>query len=124
MAASAHPAAPSEARAVGRSVLRLEDPPLLTGKGSFVGDLSFAHQLHMLVVRSAYAHGRIVAIDGAAALAAPGVIAVWTSRDIADLRPIGLRGGLGTPTDVIRLTPYLQPALARERVRYVGEPVA
>jgi len=109
---------------VGRSVLRLEDPPLLTGKGSFVADLSFPRQLHMRVVRSAYAHGRIVAIDPVAALAAPGVVAVWTARDIADLPPIGLRGGLGTPTDVARLTPYLQPVLARERVRYIGEPVA
>jgi carbon-monoxide dehydrogenase large subunit len=125
MAASAHPAAPSEARVVGRSVLRLEDPPLLTGKGSFVADLSFPRQLHMRVVRSAYAHGRIVAIDSAAALAAPGVVAVWTSRDIADLPPIGLRGGLGTAAaDAARLTPYLQPVLACERVRYVGEPVA
>ena len=67
----------------------------------------------------------IVAIDSAAALAAPGVVAVWTSRDIADLPSIGLRGGLGTAAaDAARLTPYLQPVLAREQVRYVGEPVA
>jgi carbon-monoxide dehydrogenase large subunit len=100
MAANAHPAALSEARAVGRSVLRLEDPPLLTGEGRFVADLSFPHQLHMRVVRSAYAHGRIVAIDTAAAAATPGVIAVWTSRDIADLPPIGLRevSAHGRPT--------------------------
>jgi CO/xanthine dehydrogenase Mo-binding subunit len=124
MAASGHPSAPSETRVVGRSVLRLEDPPLLTGRASFVGDLSFPGQLHMRVVRSAYAHGKIVVIDSTAALAAPGVVAVWTARDIADLPPIGLRGGLGTPTEVARLAPYLQPALARERVRYVGEPVA
>jgi CO/xanthine dehydrogenase Mo-binding subunit len=114
----------TKAGGVGRSVLRLEDPPLLTGKGGFVADLSFPRQLHMRVVRSPYAHGRIVAIDPVAALAAPGVVAVWTARDIADLPPIGLRGGLGTPTDVARLIPYLQPVLARERVRYVGEPVA
>jgi carbon-monoxide dehydrogenase large subunit len=124
MAAGVHPAAPSRAKVVGRSVLRLEDPPLLTGNGSFVGDLSFPRQLHMRVVRSAYAHGRIVAIDSAASAAAPGVVAVWTSRDIVDLRPIGLRGGLGTSSDVAGLAPYLQPALARERVRYVGEPIA
>ena len=52
MAATAHPAAISAARVVGRSALRLEDPPLLTGKGSFLGDL-FPRSLHMLVVRSA-----------------------------------------------------------------------
>ena len=111
--------------AIGQSVLRLEDPPLLTGRGCFVADLSFPRLLHMRVVRSARAHGRIRVIDTAAALAAPGVVAVWTHRDVADLPPIGLRGGIGTSqADVARLTPYLQPVLARERVRYVGEPVA
>ena len=125
MTAGAHPATPFEPRVVGRSVLRLEDPPLLTGEGRFVGDLSFPNQLHMRVVRSAHAHGSIVAIDVAAALAAPGVVTVWTSRDIAGLPPIGLREGLGTrPADLARLMPYLQPVLARERVRYIGEPVA
>jgi carbon-monoxide dehydrogenase large subunit len=125
MTASVYPAATVKPRVVGRSVLRLEDPPLLTGEGRFVGDLSLPHQLHMRVVRSAYAHGRIIAIDGTAASAAPGVVAVWTSRDIADLLSIGLRGGLGTDAaDAARLTPYLQPVLARERVRYIGEPVA
>jgi aerobic carbon-monoxide dehydrogenase large subunit len=125
MAASTYPAPPVERRVVGRSVLRLEDPPLLTGEGRFVGDLSFPHQLHMRVVRSAYAHGRIVAIDTAAAAATPGVVAMWTSRDTSDLPPIGLREGLGTrQTDVTRLMPYLQPVLAREQVRYIGEPVA
>src|SRR6516225_8552980 len=125
MAGSAQRAALGEAKVVGRSVLRLEDPPLLTGEGRFIGDLSFPHQLHMRVVRSAYAHGRIVAIDTTAALEAPRVIDVWTSRDTAELPPIGLREGLGTPAgDLARLNPYLQPVLARERVRYVGEPVA
>ena len=125
MAASAYPTAPAEARVVGRSVLRLEDPPLLSGKGRFAADLSFPYQLHMRVVRSAYAHGKIVAIDRAAALATRGVVAVWTSHDISDLPSIGLREGIGTSqADVTRLMPYLQPVLARERVRYVGEPVA
>src|SRR6516165_11136277 len=111
--------------AIGESVLRLEDPPLLTGRGCFVADLSFPHQLHMRVVRSARAHGRIRVIDTAAALATPGVVAVWTHRELADLPPIGLRGGIGTSqADVARLTPYLQPVLARERLRYIGEPVA
>ena len=124
MAASTYPATPVDRGVVGRSVLRLEDPPLLTGEGRFVGDLSFPNQLHLRVARSDCAHGNIVSLDVAAALAAPGVVTVWTSRDIAGLPPIGLRGGLGTPTDVARLTPYLQPVLARARVRYIGEPVA
>jgi len=105
--------------AIGRSVLRLEDPPLLAGQGQFIADLTFQHQLHMRVVRSGHAHGAIRAIDTAAALATPGVVAVWTSGEVNDFPPIGLREG-----DVPHLAPYLQPVLARGRVRYVGEPVA
>jgi carbon-monoxide dehydrogenase large subunit len=104
---------------VGRSVPRLEDPPLVTGRGRFSADVSFAHQLHMRVVRSAHAHGRIVAIDAQAARAADGVIAVWTAADVADIPPIDFR-----LTRIEGLEPYRQPILATDRVRYVGEPVA
>ena len=104
---------------IGRSVPRLEDPPLVAGRGRFAADISFPHQLHMRVVRSPKAHGRIVAIDAAAARAAPGVVAVWTAADIADVPPIDFREGR-----IERLEPYRQPVLAAGRVRYVGEPVA
>ena len=104
---------------IGRSVLRLEDPPLVTGAGRFAGDISFPHQLHMRVVRSSHAHGNIVSVDTAAARAMPGVVAVWTSADIVDLPPIDFREGR-----IPALEPYRQPVLAREKVRYVGEPVA
>jgi carbon-monoxide dehydrogenase large subunit/6-hydroxypseudooxynicotine dehydrogenase subunit gamma len=104
---------------VGRSVPRLEDPPLVTGRGLFAADVSFAHQLHMRVVRSAHAHGRIVSIDTNAAKAALGVVAVWTAADVADIPPIGFR-----LTRIEGLDPYRQPILARGEVRYVGEPVA
>ena len=104
---------------IGRSVLRLEDPPLVTGAGRFAGDISFPHQLHMRVVRSSHAHGNIVSVDTAAARATPGVVAVWTSAAIADLPPIDFREGR-----IPALEPYRQPVLAREKVRYVGEPVA
>jgi CO/xanthine dehydrogenase Mo-binding subunit len=104
---------------IGQSVPRLEDPPLVRGRGRFAGDISFPHQLHMRVVRSSVAHGRIVATDTAAARAAPGVVAVWTAADIADIPPIDFREGR-----IERLEPYRQPVLAVERVRYVGEPVA
>ena len=104
---------------IGQSVPRLEDPPLVRGRGRFAGDISFPHQLYMRVVRSPVAHGRIVAIDATAAYATPGAVAVWTAADIADLPPIDFREGR-----IERLEPYRQPVLAIERVRYVGEPVA
>jgi CO/xanthine dehydrogenase Mo-binding subunit len=104
---------------VGRSVPRLEDRPLLLGQGRFAADINFPGQWHMRVVRSPIAHGAINAIDAAAALAAPGVHAVWTFADIAHIPPIGFR-----LTGLTALEPYRQYALASDTVRYVGEPVA
>jgi hypothetical protein len=54
---------------IGQSLTRLEDPPLVRGKGRFVADVSFPHQLHMRVVRSPLAHGRLLGISTEAALA-------------------------------------------------------
>jgi aerobic carbon-monoxide dehydrogenase large subunit len=104
---------------IGQPVPRLEDPPLVTGRGRFAGDISFPHQLHMRIARSPLAHGAIVAVDTAAARALPGVVAVWTAQDIADVPPIDFREGR-----IERLEPYRQPVLASGKVRYVGEPVA
>src|SRR5438309_10216469 len=89
-----YPIAPpaSERRVLGHRVSRIEDLPLVTGRGRYAGDINFAHQLHMRVVRSPRAHGRIVSVDASAALAHPGVVAVWTNVDIADLSPIDFRG--------------------------------
>jgi carbon-monoxide dehydrogenase large subunit len=104
---------------VGRSVPRLEDRPLLTGQGRFAADISFPGQWHMRVVRSPVAHGKIRAIAADAARALPGVHAIWTHADVAHIPNIPFRlTGLKT------LEPYQQPVLARDVVRYVGEPVA
>ncbi len=104
---------------VGRSVPRLEDPPLVRGRGRFAADISFPHQLHMRMVRSPIAHGRIAAIDTGAALALPGVRAVWTWSDVEDIPPIDFR-----LSRIEALAAYRQTILASERVRYVGDPVA
>jgi aerobic carbon-monoxide dehydrogenase large subunit len=104
---------------VGRSVPRLEDLPLVTGRGRYAASISFPHQLHMRVVRSSYAHGKIVAIDASQALASPGCVAVWTAADVSWIGPIEFR-----PTHIKGLEHFRQYVLARDRVRYVGEPVA
>ncbi|MDP9137172.1 MAG: molybdopterin-dependent oxidoreductase, partial [Pseudomonadota bacterium] len=104
---------------IGQSVPRLEDLPLVTGRGRYVADISFPAQLHMRVVRSGHAHGRITAIDVSRARAAPGVVAVWIAADIAGIPSIPLREGPDA-----KLDPYLQPVLAGTKVRYVGEPLA
>jgi carbon-monoxide dehydrogenase large subunit/6-hydroxypseudooxynicotine dehydrogenase subunit gamma len=64
---------------IGMPVERLEDPPLVAGRGRFAADINFPRQLHMRMVRSNHAHGRIVAIDVREALAVPGVVAGWTA---------------------------------------------
>ncbi|WP_374632130.1 xanthine dehydrogenase family protein molybdopterin-binding subunit [Ferrovibrio sp.] len=103
---------------LGRRVTRLEDRPLLTGRGRFVGDMVFEGQLYMRIARATCAHGRIAAMHLDAAKALPGVVALWTGDDIADLPPIDFRDPAATA-----LAPYRQTILARERVRYIGEPV-
>jgi carbon-monoxide dehydrogenase large subunit len=104
---------------IGASVERLEDRPLITGQGRFAGDIAFPHQLHMRVVRSPQAHGKLNDINTTEARALRGVVAIWTTADIADLAPIDFREG---PNE--KLAPFRQPVLARGVVRYVGEPVA
>ena len=76
---------------VGRSVTRLEDRPLLLGQGRFAADVAFAGQLYMRLVRSAHANAKLKSIDCAAARSTPGVHAVWTADDVADIPPIDFR---------------------------------
>jgi len=104
---------------IGRSVPRLEDRPLVTGQGRFAADISFPGQWTMRIVRSPIAHGRIKSIDASAALKLPGVHAIWTHTDVAQIPPIPFR-----LTGLKQLEPYRQPVLAEDVVRYVGEPVA
>ncbi len=118
-----YPAPPraDERRVLGHPVPRIEDAPLVKGHGRFAGDIAFARQLHMRMVRSPIANGRIVRIDRAAALGLAGVVAVWTSADIAGIPAIDFRDASRAADEI---KPYRQPVLATGRVRYVGDPVA
>ncbi len=104
---------------IGESVRRLEDDPLLRGRARFVADVSFPNEVFLRVVRSEIASGSIVDIDVSEALQAAGVVGVWTGEDLAAVPPIDFR-----QIGYDELLPYRQPVLARESVRYVGEPVA
>ena len=106
---------------IGQSVRRIEDGPLLRGEGRFAADIDLPRQLHMRVVRSEVACGLLRAVRTEAALAAPGVAAVWTAADVAGIEPIDFR--LRQP-GFEQMVHYRQPVMARGRVRYVGEPVA
>jgi len=103
---------------------RLEDDRMLTGRGKYVSDWNLPNQAYGVFLRSDRAHADIVALDAAAALAHPGVIAVITGEDIrAALKslpcalPVKGRGGM-------ELIHPGRPALAQGRVRFTGEPVA
>ncbi len=104
---------------IGASLKRKEDPRLLTGRGRYVDDLRLPGMLHATIVRSPHGHARIRGTDTSAARALPGVELVATAADLGDVRSIPIR--LGPKPS---LAPFLQPPLARQRVRYVGEPVA
>jgi CO/xanthine dehydrogenase Mo-binding subunit len=105
---------------IGRSLLRKEDLPLLTGRSCFVDDLERDDALHAAILRSPYAHARIVSIDAGAALADPAVSAVISASDLPQpivripMRMYSLPG----------MELLLQPPLADGVARYAGEPVA
>jgi carbon-monoxide dehydrogenase large subunit len=103
---------------VGARIKRTEDPRLLTGLGSYTDDRQAMRVLHVAFRRSDQSHARIRAIDCAAARAAPGVVAVFTAEDLADLvKPLFATSRMAN----YYATPILP--LARGKVRYVGEPV-
>src|SRR5579863_9960005 len=104
---------------IGRSIRRLEDPPLLRGAGRFAADFSFPGMAWMRVVRSPAAFGRLLAVRTEKARAHPGCLALWTAADVADIPPIDFR-----LTPVPGLEPYRQRILAEGHVRYAGEPLA
>jgi aerobic carbon-monoxide dehydrogenase large subunit len=109
----------------GRAVKRIEDEGLLKGLGQYTDDLAPAGQLTAVFVRSPYPHARIVSIDKANAEAIPGVVNITTGAELVDagVKPIpgnpAFKRGDGSPAATAP-----RRALAHERVRYVGEPVA
>ena len=111
---------------IGQPVRRFEDKRLLSGNGRFQNDVNLSGQAYGYVLRSPHAHAAIRKMDLSAALAAPGVLAIYTGEDLA---AAGM-GTMGVPFANNRKRPDGSPmfwrahlGLARERVRYVGEPV-
>ena len=104
---------------IGESHHRLGGDRLAAGAGRFVADVRVPGMLHAVVLRSRHAHAHLVSIDAKRALERPGVRAVLTAADVPANAIIPNR--VGAPPGTER---YLQPAIARGLVRYVGEPVA
>ena len=111
--------------AVGQPVPRSEDPVLISGKGQFTDDVNLTGQAYAAIVRSTYAHGIIRSIDTEAARHMPGVLGVYTAADLeaAGIGPLPPRQVMNNRDG----TPMLSPtryALANDKVRYVGDPIA
>jgi carbon-monoxide dehydrogenase large subunit len=103
---------------LGTRVVRTEDPAFLTRGAVYTDDVRVAGACHVFFVRSPLAHARIRSIDVSAAREAPGVVAAFTGADLDGLPPLGPMVP-GMINEAMR-----QPLLARDVVRYVGEPVA
>lgn len=105
----------------GQSLHRLEDPRFLTGSGRFIEDVNFPAQAWMQVVRSPHAHAAVERVDTSVARTVSGVLGVFTATDLADLGP------LPCTVPVASVAPMIVPprfALASDRARHVGDPVA
>lgn len=115
---------------IGSSVKRREDVRLLTGQGRFLDDVNEPEQVYAAFVRSPHAHAQLEALDATRACAVPGVLGVFTARDLAadgvGTIPtlIAERGGGIRNRDGTRFAEPLWYPLATDRVRHVGEPVA
>ena len=110
---------------IGQPVPRNEDPTLLKGQGRYTDDVSLPNQAYCVMVRSQVAHGLLKGIDAAQARKMPGVLGVWTGKDLVEagygnlktLIPVTNRDG--TP-----MKAPARPSLATDKVRFAGDPVA
>src|SRR5215470_318263 len=108
---------------IGQAIKRFEDVRLVRGQGRFHDDVNLAGQAYAVIVRSIHAHARITRIDATQALRSPGVLAVFTGADTAELGTMKMTLKRKRPDG----SPMFAPphhGLTRDRVRYVGDPVA
>ncbi len=107
------------AKYVGQSTRSKEGPRHVSGRGFFTDDVRLAGMLHAVILRSPYAHARVLKVNDAAALAAPGVVATFTPQELKEktkpFRPGRYSAGLARPIQ--------EYAGATDKVRYLGEPV-
>src|SRR5207247_9364112 len=104
---------------VGKRIKRTEDPRLIKGLAHYVDDIGLPGTLHVAFVRSQYAHARISAIDTTEAMKAPGVVAVYTGKDIATkVGPVPSAGALPD----LKVPDYR--VLANGKALFLGQPLA
>jgi carbon-monoxide dehydrogenase large subunit len=110
---------------IGKSVKRLEDKRFITGKGNYTDDIVLPGMTHGYILRSPYAHARIVRIDTSDAAAMPGVVAIFTGKDIAETGIVGVPTGWQVnfrSGDTMKEPPH--PLLVSDKALHVGDGIA
>ena len=110
-------------RYFGKRIKRNEDPRLLTGQALFVDDVDLPGMLHAAFLRSPYAHAKINSIDVSQALEHEGVVAVYTAEDLGDYWKPGPLLVSAPPIEDIVFNERTQVPLAKDKVRFSGEPI-
>ena len=105
----------------GSGIKRREDPRLITGSATYTDDVKLPGLVYAMFVRSPYAHARLKSVDTKAARNAPGVVAIYTGKDLAD-RLVSVPCAWNVPGCDLKVPPH--PLLAVDKVRYVGDAVA
>ena len=113
----------TETRYFGKRIKRNEDPRLLTGQALFVDDVNLPQMAHVAFVRSPHAHARILSVDTTAVENKEGVIAVYTAVSLGDYWQHGPLLVSPPPIEKITFNQRTQVPLAKDKVRYAGEPV-
>lgn len=110
----------------GKSVKRIEDDGLLRGEGQYTDDFTMAGQTWVAFLRSPHAHARITELDTADAAGLPGVVAVFTGKDLdaAGVKPLPAAGATWKRGDGSDGISPPRTVLATETVRFVGDPIA
>ena len=103
---------------VGQRIKRTEDPRLIKGLAHYVDDIRLPDTLHVAFVRSVYPHAHIKSIDTSEALKSPGVVAVYTGKDVAKVGPVPCASALPD----LKVPDYR--VLAQDKVFFVGHPIA
>ncbi len=111
-------------RYFGKPIKRNEDPRLLTGQALFTDDVDLPGMLHAAFVRSDYAHAWVRSVDVSAALELPGVLAIYTARDLGDYWKPGPLLVQPPPIKRMVFNPRTQVPPVKDKARHAGEPIA
>ena len=109
-------------KGMGSSVLRKEDFRFITGRGKYTDDINHSNQLHAYFLRSPIAHANLISVDIESAKSCPGVVAIYTSKDIDASLPCGWEAPTKPGTPPMHEPPW--PVFAKNKIRFVGEMIA